>query len=90
MRFRSELPTRLTEVFTGTPKRRWIGLAALLTACQAANAAGCLYQRAQSLVGDGERLSKACLTLRDVLQGSSPTRPKDFLGTTARRADTRA
>ncbi len=49
MRFHAELPTRLPGVFAATPRRRWIGLGALLMAWQGANAAGYLYQRVQGL-----------------------------------------
>ncbi len=48
MPFYVELPHRLAGIFARTPPHRWIGMAALLTIWQAANAAGYVYQQARS------------------------------------------
>lgn len=55
IRFHAELPRRLAAVFAATPLRRWSGLAALLTAWQAANAVGYLYQQVRSHLSASER-----------------------------------
>ena len=55
MRFHAELPRRLLPVFAVTPRRRWIGLAALLMTWQAVNAAGYFYQQARTRFSASER-----------------------------------